>query len=54
MKIQMELTVDVDPDAWAAEYGLDLDQVPSDVRRWITSAVDNQLRDLDLGEVVFR
>ncbi|MFF0743001.1 hypothetical protein ACFYVL_21640 [Streptomyces sp. NPDC004111] len=35
MKVRITITVDVDAEAWALDYGLDLKDVRSDVKEYI-------------------
>lgn len=41
MKIRVVVTVDVDTDAWAAEYGMDKDDVRDDVKAYVTALVND-------------
>ncbi|MDP3889847.1 hypothetical protein [Nocardioides sp.] len=54
MKVRIALTVEIDEQVWAEEYGLDRTQVRADVRRYVTNAVDSHLSDLGLGQVDHR
>lgn len=53
MRIRVTVSVDVDDQAWADEYGMDRRDVRDDVRRYITKAIDSQLSDLGLGQVYY-
>lgn len=51
MMIRISLTVDVDPDAWATEYGLDStsrEAIRTDVREHVQSSVRDHLSALGL------
>lgn len=50
MKVRVLLSIDVDPDRWATEYGIDKREVRADVTRYVEYLVQGQLgRDgLDL------
>ncbi len=39
MKIAMQVTIEVDPDVWAAEYGVDKTEVRADVKLYVQSAL---------------
>lgn len=39
-KIKISITVEVDVDEWAAEYGLAASEVREDVRSWLHTAVN--------------
>lgn len=43
MKVRFEITLDIDADAWASEYGLSRDEVREDVRAYLTSGVTDWL-----------
>lgn len=34
MKVKIEVTLNIDPDAWATEYGIDKADVREDVKGW--------------------
>lgn len=34
MKVKVQVTIDVDAEAWAEEYGIDKADVRTDVKRW--------------------
>lgn len=48
MKVRIAFTVDIDPDAWALEYGVPLAEVRSDVQDYVRYGVigDFQAREL--------
>lgn len=50
MKVRVLLSIDVDPDRWATDYGIDKREVRADVTRYVEYLVQGQLgRDgLDL------
>lgn len=39
MRVHVELTLEVDADAWAYDYGLTQDEVPDDVRKLVLEHV---------------
>lgn len=39
MKIAMTITIEIDADAWAAEYGIDRSEVREDVRRYVSTTL---------------
>jgi hypothetical protein len=43
MKVRVVLTVDIDREAWATEYGVPVDEVRDDVREYVTNAVKAHL-----------
>lgn len=43
MKVRIELTVDVDPEAWALNYGCDRSEVREDVQSYAKAAVLDQM-----------
>ena len=45
MKVKIEVTIDVDVDGWAAEYGCETAAVRADVKRW----AHNRLNSYDDG-----
>jgi hypothetical protein len=47
VKIKVEITVDVDPGKWMAEYGCEMSEVREDVRSYIRGNV----QDSPAGEV---
>jgi len=55
VKVRVVLTVEVDPQVWADEYGLDLGEVRDDVRQWTWTRVapdgpsGNGIRGVKLG-----
>jgi hypothetical protein len=45
MKVQVIVTLDVDPEAWALEYGLEPKEVRGDVKRWASNTLWNAAPD---------
>lgn len=39
MRIRISLTVDVDAERWATEYGVDRADIPEDVRTYVRNAL---------------
>jgi hypothetical protein len=55
MRVRVAVTVDIDVDSWADEYGgVSGNQVRGDVRQVLASVVHQHLTDRGLGEVVDR
>ena len=52
MKIKIQFTINVDPEAWANEYGIDLDDVREDVKRYIENHSREQVEFLGLAEEI--
>jgi hypothetical protein len=48
MKVRVTITLDIDPDAWALEYGCDVDEVREDVRAYVTNSTYANLAGLGL------
>lgn len=48
MKVKVSFTLDVDVQAWAAEYGIDPAEVRADVRNHTEQGVRDQLGGLGL------
>ena len=46
MKVRITFTVDVDADAWMANYGVDRRDVPNDVRAWAHHGIVSQLEEI--------
>lgn len=46
MKVKITLTVDVDSEVWASEYGLDKSEVRADVKSKVQNDVYSQLVDV--------
>lgn len=44
MKVRVTLTVEVDPESWELNYGVDKEAMRQDVREWVQHVVDEQLR----------
>jgi hypothetical protein len=49
MKIAVNLTVEIDPEQWMREYGVDRSEIREDVRLWVQAGVQTALAVL-LGE----
>ena len=49
MKVRIDVTVDVDAEAWAYEFGLSRSDVRADVREYFRLLVQGQLAELQLG-----
>ena len=45
MLVKIEFTVDIDPEAWAAEYEVERHAVRSDVRQYVETTVRAVLAD---------
>lgn len=45
MKVRIVLTLNIDPEAWATEYGLEKSEVRDDVRLWVQGEVMEGLND---------
>ncbi|MGP5262782.1 MULTISPECIES: hypothetical protein [Glutamicibacter] len=39
MKIQISLTVEIDPEAWASSYGIEKHDVRQDFKRWAVQKI---------------
>ena len=50
MKIKLSETVNIDPQAWADEYGIQLEDVKADVRVYFTNWCQEQIDSLGLEE----
>jgi hypothetical protein len=48
MKVSVKVTVDVDPEAWAAEYGIARSEVREDVHDLVSEAIHQHLLNLGL------
>ena len=48
MKIRISFTVDIDPEVWALEYGLDRSEVRADVQTYIAESVRQDLASREL------
>ena len=46
MKIKVTLEFDVNPNTWANEYGLDLDQAKADVREFLPELVAGHIGEM--------
>lgn len=40
MKVKIEVTLDVNADEWADEYGCETNEVRADVKRWATDRLN--------------
>lgn len=49
MKVRVSTVVDVDPEAWAREFGVDRKDVREDVRIYFDTIVQGQLEVIGLG-----
>lgn len=49
MKIRIAMTLDVDVEAWADEFGIDTTDVRADVARWAENGLRAQLAEQGLG-----
>ena len=49
MKISITLTIDVDPDEWADNYGIEKSEVREDVKTYVRTAVQQApgMQDVD-------
>jgi hypothetical protein len=52
MKVQIKVTVEVDPQEWANEYGCERSEVREDVRSYFTDAIRNSSAVTDAGLMV--
>lgn len=49
MKVKVSFTLDIDPDAWTANYGVEgAKEIRADVQVYVENGVRDQLRDLGL------
>lgn len=48
VKIRVSFTVDIDPEAWATEYGVAPEDVRTDVQSYLGQNAHTQLADLGL------
>lgn len=48
MKVRLTMTVEVDPEAWATEYGIDLKEVRKDVQGYFSSYAQEHINGLGL------
>ncbi len=52
MKVNINMTVDVDPETWKLNFGQETTaEVRQDVKNHVLSSVDAMLRDQQLGSV---
>ena len=51
VKVRICTTVDVDPKAWACEYGIDYKDVRKDVKAYFSGWPQGQIDELDLAPV---
>lgn len=49
VRVRMCVTVDVDAEAWALEYGVPVSDVREDVRAYMSVLVWERVRELGLG-----
>jgi hypothetical protein len=49
MKVKIATTVDIDPEAWSAEFGCEPDAVRDDVKEYFEGTVQGQLERLGLA-----
>lgn len=47
MKIVVQVVVEVDPEAWADEYGIDKSEVRGDIKQYVLSNLQNTPAMLD-------
>lgn len=50
MKVRVEFTIDIDPEAWAEEYGVERSEVREDVKQHFVS--DAFMSAADLGVLI--
>lgn len=48
MKVRITTTVEVDPDAWAADFGVDRKEVRDDVRAYFSNWIQGHVDSLGL------
>jgi len=49
MKVRIAFTVDIDPQAWADTYGVDVSEVRQDVNSWARGGIVSQIMDAGVG-----
>lgn len=49
MKVRIQVTIDVNPEDWAVEFGLDRGDVRSDVQTYFDLLIHEHLEALGLG-----
>lgn len=49
MKIALNITVEVNQEAWASEFGLDAKEVREDVRTYLENSVYSLIQELGLA-----
>ena len=52
MKVRIEFTVDIDPEVWMLNYGVDAKEVRDDVKVHVINGAQDHLRDLGLWNEV--
>lgn len=50
MKVAIKVTLDIDPEAWAFEFGIDPEKVREDVQTYFADTCEQQLLRLGLGK----
>lgn len=50
MKVRISFTLDVDPEAWANEYGVAAAEIRQDVQTYFRIGAQEQLEFLGLGQ----
>lgn len=48
MKVRIEMTVEIDAEAWVAEYGIERSQVRADVQAYVRNNVIEHLREVGM------
>lgn len=49
MKVAVNVTVEVDAEAWATEFGVERDEVRADVKVYMQGLCEQQVETLGLG-----
>lgn len=53
MKVKINFTVDIDAEAWAREYGVPMNEVRTDVNRYVSHGMyDHLYRELGMEKTV--
>lgn len=52
MKVRVNVTIEVDAEAWAEEYGCEPSEVRADVKRWATNRLDEYSDEIARVEAV--
>lgn len=47
MKVRVEFTVDVDPESWELQFGVDRKEIRSDLREHVRQSTIEYLRQID-------